>query len=772
MHVLSIAEELQKLGHDVRMLIPDSLETLQRHRATTVEVKLYSDALGKNLLFNETHNPDLIHAWTPREHVRSVALELSEKYDCPYLLHMEDNEEQIISDEINGLTFSEYKNLPASIVDLVSSPYRMHPHHYDQFVSGAIGYTCLIDRLLEFKPKEVKGLVFWPGFDNEFEFLPSDARSNRNKYGLDDDEIVVFYSGNVHTSIASDITNLYLAVMLFRSQGVKIRLLRTGWNFADLNLPNDPLVKQTVLDLGFVDRIDVPSLLGMSDILVQPGRNDLFNDYRFPSKLTEYLISGKPVILANSNIANALTHNENCLKLTKGTLEELIASISRIIDNQKLAEKLGAGSRKFALKELRWSGAAKKLDTFYQNLIRIKNPQKNKQKTECLDNSVTIAKDLPVKAIAFYLPQYHPITENDEWWGKGFTEWTNVTRAKSQFSGHLQPKLPTDLGFYDLRLPEVMHQQAKMATNYGINGFCFYYYWFDGRRLLEKPLDLWLNKGPEFEFCICWANENWSRRWDGSESDILMEQTYQVGFEEQFIDDIALILKDPRYIKVNGAPLLPIYRISEFKDPVGSAQAMRRHAAKLGIPNLHLAMVQSFGLSDPTPYGLDSAIEFSPPHVNRLLIDPNVMEGNAAGFEGYMEDYVGVASQSINASPTDYVRYRGCFPRWDNTARRKNKGHVLINDSPKAYGQWLRFLTHEAMLRRNQVKPMIFINAWNEWAEGAYLEPDENYGHDFLKITSVAIQNGIADYIEKTPNPEREKAFLNAVSKLPKVRGK
>jgi hypothetical protein len=205
------------------------------------------------------------------------------------------------------------------------------------------------------------------------------------------------------------------------------------------------------------------------------------------------------------------------------------------------------------------------------------------------------------------------------------------------------------------------------------------------------------------------------------------------------------ILKDPRYIRVQGAPLLLIYRVNEFPDPVASAEALRAAAAKHGIPNIHLVATQSFGVGDPRFYGLDAAAEF-PPHVNRRLLDPHKVGGVYSRFDGHVEDYVGVANESINVGPPQYVRYRGCVPMWDNTARWKSRAHILVNDSPKAYGRWLRFLVEEAMLRRDQIEPLIFINAWNEWGEGTYLEPDENYGRALLEVTRAALAHGVADY--------------------------
>jgi lipopolysaccharide biosynthesis protein len=281
---------------------------------------------------------------------------------------------------------------------------------------------------------------------------------------------------------------------------------------------------------------------------------------------------------------------------------------------------------------------------------------------------------------------------------------------------------------------------------------------------------LWLGEtGPRFPFCICWANENWSRRWDGSENDVIVSQDYAPGFEERFIIDMLPSLKDPRYIRVRGAPLLAIYRVNHFPDPLASAIAFRRAAAKHGLPEIHLVAIQALGLTDPRPYGFDAAVEFSPPHVARLLLDPQRIGGVDENFMGYIEDYVGVATQSINARPTDYVRYRGCFPMWDNTARRGASGHIFVNCSPKAYAQWLRFLVHEAMLRREQTEPLVFVNAWNEWAEGAYLEPDEHYGRALLEITRTAVAHGVADYAEGGSNPERERKFTGLVARLPRM---
>ncbi len=608
MHVFSMAEELQALGHEIVMLVPDGVDTVERHRTPSFPIQLYDEALARDLPFASGGNAQIVHAWTPREHVRKIALALAAKEKCPYILHMEDNEEQIVTDELKHLDFRGLSELPALYQDLLISPYRSHPTYYRSFAEGAAGYTCLIDRLLEFKPESVPGAVFWAGFDPEFENLPTNARAARAKYGLADDEIVVFYSGNVHHSIVADVRNLYLAIALLRARGRKIRLLRTGWNFAEIDILKDPVAAEAVIELGFVDRAEIPILLGLSDLLVQPGRSDPFNDYRFPSKLPEYLASGKPVILPACNIGNALEDGRQVLKLYDGTLAELLARIEQLLDDPASAAQLGKEARTFALAKLRWSHAAKIASDLYAHVLDLQADPA----PEPGEKPKAKPRPHPVKLVAFYLPQFHPIAENDKWWGKGFTEWTNVARAKPHMFGHRHPRLPTELGYYDLRVVETMHEQAKLATEYGIGGFCFYIYWFEGRRLLERPIDLWMEKGPDFPFCICWANENWSWRWDGSETDILIGQDYAPGFEERFIVDMLPILKDPRYIRVHGAPVLAIYRISELPQPAASAQAFRSAATKHGIPEIHLVIIQSFGLSDPRPYGCDAAVEFSP----------------------------------------------------------------------------------------------------------------------------------------------------------------
>lgn len=343
------------------------------------------------------------------------------------------------------------------------------------------------------------------------------------------------------------------------------------------------------------------------------------------------------------------------------------------------------------------------------------------------------------KAIAFYLPQFHPIPENDLWWGKGFTEWTNVSRGTPFFPGHYQPHLPADLGYYDLRLPEVRAQQAALARKYGIFGFCYYYYWFNGRRLLERPLDEMLKSGePDFPFCICWANENWTRRWDGAEQEVLMKQEHSQQSDQAFIHDVIPLLKDRRYITVNGAPLLLVYRPAILPDSKATTEIWREACRKAGLPNVHLCAVQSFGLDDPRPLGFDSAVEF-PPHgivareINREVPDLH------PDFAGSIYDYREVVQYAINRPKKDYRQFRGVMTSWDNTARRRLRGNIFQNATPREYEIWLRAMVAQTEATHAPGERFVFINAWNEWAEGAHLEPDQRNGYAYLEATSRAL---------------------------------
>ncbi len=339
-----------------------------------------------------------------------------------------------------------------------------------------------------------------------------------------------------------------------------------------------------------------------------------------------------------------------------------------------------------------------------------------------------------VKLIAFYLPQFHPIPENDKWWGKGFTEWTNVTKARPQFLGHYQPRLPADLGFYDLRLREIRHQQIALAKKYGIYGFCYHYYWFSGTRLLERPVDDMLaDAESDMPFCLCWANENWTRRWDAKEHEILIAQKYAPGDDQNFIRGIIPFFRDPRYIRLNGAPLLIVYRPKQLPDSKRSTQIWREVCESAGIPDIHLCTALTHGNEEYQKYGFDSGVQF-PPH-NLTARSSNSEVDFLHKFRGSVIDYYEIATEYLKKEYRRDRVFKTVSPSWDNTARRDDRAAIVLNGTPENYEYWLSEAIKMTRANFQDSDRLVFINAWNEWAEGCYLEPDRKFGNAFLEST-------------------------------------
>ena len=360
--------------------------------------------------------------------------------------------------------------------------------------------------------------------------------------------------------------------------------------------------------------------------------------------------------------------------------------------------------------------------------------------TENINAGVPVATD--IRAIAIYLPQFHAIPENDAWWGRGFTEWTNVRRGTPQYEGHYQPHVPhPDLGYYDLNDASVLEKQAAVARAAGIEGFCFYYYWFNGRRLLNMPTDRLLATGkPDFPFCFCWANENWTRAWDGGDKEILIGQEHSDESDERFILDLLPAFRDPRYIRVDGKPLLIVYRPGLLPDPAATARHWRETCRREGIGEIFLARMQMFDWElqgrDPS---YNSVIQFAP--VSRghsPNLKDNVRLHEPAKFTGEVRDYrLSAAHYPFeNIGP---ALWPGVCPSWDNTARRMERGHSWIHSSPEIYHRWLSIVARRARQALPPQQRFVFINAWNEWAEGCHLEPDEKYGYAWLNATRFAL---------------------------------
>ncbi|HTF65025.1 MAG TPA: glycoside hydrolase family 99-like domain-containing protein [Edaphobacter sp.] len=368
----------------------------------------------------------------------------------------------------------------------------------------------------------------------------------------------------------------------------------------------------------------------------------------------------------------------------------------------------------------------------------------------------------PPRLIAFYLPQFYPTPYNDDWWGKGFTEWTNVVQGRPHFKGHYQPHLPADLGFYDLRLPEAREAQAALAKAYGVHGFCYYHYWFNGKRILERPLNEVLASGsPALPFCVCWANEAWTRTWKGHQDKVLMQQSYSPEDDIAHIRHLLPTLSDQRYIKIDGKPLVLIYRIELLPNPQATADIWRREAEKWGLPGLFLLNVESNyvpGSTSPSAVGFDAAVRFQP-----NFTAPNISEIKGMAGKTIKERYPGLhrlvkqlKPQSKRDNIYDYVdlyrrwrdtppqleRHFECVtPMWDNSARRYRGATIVRNSTPELYEQWLREAVNRSTPDSTQERT-VFINAWNEWAEGCHLEPCHQWGHQYLEATRRVYSGG------------------------------
>lgn len=345
------------------------------------------------------------------------------------------------------------------------------------------------------------------------------------------------------------------------------------------------------------------------------------------------------------------------------------------------------------------------------------------------------------KLIAFHLTQFHPIPENDAWWGEGFTEWTNVRRGRPLYPRHCQPQLPRELGFYDLRDEAARAAQDALARRFGIDGFCFYYYWFGGKRLLEQPVEAMLAGGsPHLSFCLCWANENWTRRWDGKDDEILIAQRHSPQDDIAMIRDLMRHFRDPRYIRVEGKPLLIVYRTDRLPDPRATVLRWREECRRAGVGEICLCAVRRFDMPPGGASGFDALVDF-PPHGLIAAELTRAMRGVAGDFRGRIFDYRDLLRDALHRyrlARGPLPNYPGVMPSWDNTARKGTRAHVYHGATPLRYRAWLAEAIRAALEDAQLAEPMVFINAWNEWAEGCHLEPDQEYGMAWLEATQAA----------------------------------
>jgi lipopolysaccharide biosynthesis protein len=378
-----------------------------------------------------------------------------------------------------------------------------------------------------------------------------------------------------------------------------------------------------------------------------------------------------------------------------------------------------------------------------------------------------------VRALAFYRPQYHPIPENDAWRGEGYTDWQNVRNARPLFTNHAQPRTPADPGYYHLSTRETIERQASMIRSAGLEGVCIYY-WFNGKPLLDEPLQL-IHRNPEIDldYCLCWANENWTRAGDGAENEVPIAQEYSERDDLDFIVDVSRYFSDKRYIRVRGRPLLLIHRLDLLPDPPASIARWRQHCLDAGIGDIFIVTVQ-FTDDDPRNHGADAGVEFPPHGLSGPAFNGiRDVHGLSPFFDGGLHDYNEMVLSSTAREPDPRV-FRAATMAWDNTARKPGGAPtVFINCTPARYERWLSRLCQQAKSREKEER-LVFINAWNEWAEGVYLEPDSECGYAYINATRRAVSrcdenipriavvlhlfywdlvDELADYISNVPFP-------------------
>lgn len=369
-----------------------------------------------------------------------------------------------------------------------------------------------------------------------------------------------------------------------------------------------------------------------------------------------------------------------------------------------------------------------------------------------------------IKPLAFYLPQFHPIVENNSWWGNGFTEWTNVTRAKTLFSGHWQPRLPSDLGFYDLRLGEARQAQADLARQYGVHGFCYWHYWFGGKQLLERPLKEVVKSGsPDFPFCIAWANQTWSGTWHGlSSNKILIEQTYP-GVRD-YMDHFYTMLEtfqDHRYIEVDGKKLVFIFRPMDIPDPQQFIDCWQNLAIKESLKGLHMVGMHMEEGWSPATHGYDAVVQnwINRNNLRYRSLSDKIRDRlfRSGNWRDLMNAEKGPALVSYPAyvhsyapSSVQHHTYPMVYADWDNTPRSGRDGWLFKDFSPSLFEE-VCYKAMTATINKPESERFLMIKSWNEWAEGNYLEPDQRYGHACLQ----AFQKALNRFGEKQAYPQK-----------------
>jgi glycosyltransferase involved in cell wall biosynthesis len=367
LHTLSVARFMQARGIECAVSYRSDDHNVRPRGDWPFRICDHRETMHNGVLFPDGRGPDLIHAWTPREHVRKLTERMVERYGCPYIVHLEDNEEVILADTLGRFSYRELALLPERITDSVISPYLSHPKRYRRFLEAAAGVTALIDKLMEFKPANLPGAVFWPGFEEAI----LTANGTREKFGFAQEDALLVYNGNIHLSNEAEVVSLIDGVGLLRRRGVPVMLVKTGSNHAAQHKLRDAQSEGYLVDLGFVSRTDIHSLLNMADVLVQPGHPSAFNDYRFPCKLPEFLATGKPVVLPNTNLGKYLRDGENCLLMETGDPVEIADKVQLLLQERRLGERIGRAGSEFAIRKLSWDRNLEPVQSLYEQVLAV-----------------------------------------------------------------------------------------------------------------------------------------------------------------------------------------------------------------------------------------------------------------------------------------------------------------------------------------------------------------------------------------------------------------
>lgn len=572
------------------------------------------------------------------------------------------------------------------------------------------------------------------------------------KHIIAKNKVVVGY----HGAIAQWIDYELLATIAADARFV---LLLIGYEHDDSLKNSGLLEKDNVFYIGARNYTELPEYAVFYDIAILPFKiNDITLSVS-PVKIFEYMALGKPIVtyalpeckkykscFCAENMEEFLVYINQALDVRNNN------EYLRVLENEAKQNtwiEITSNMMNYVLERCKNNirislseGLGKTYINSYVKQVLIQNNDRSAEYKEIADRYYE-RMDGDCKIIAYYLTQFHPDKHNEKWWGKGVTEWNNVCRAVPQYLGHYQPRLPGELGYYDLRIKENMQRQIELAKMYGIYAFSFYYYWFDGERLLENPLEMFLeNKDLDMVFSLCWANENWTRRFDGSNQAVLIEQPNTFESYCNVITDIARFLSDDRYLSINSKKVLTIYRPSLVPCAKWVLEYWRNYCRTKNIGELYIiAVKENMVTTNWLAEGFDAVSEFHPGTVYKNCRKINAsIDFIRSDFSGEVFSYSDIVTNK-RYFEYDYPKlYRAAMPMWDNTARRDNKGFIFDGATPALYKKWLKDIIAESYNRDDLDDNLIFINAWNEWGEGAYLEPDKYYGYAYLNATKEAIE--------------------------------